>query len=763
MKPGRSKYLPALIIFAVAFLVRLIYFLQIRSSFPGWDTPILDMLYHDQWARRIAGGEWFGTAPFFRAPFYAYFVGTVYALAGPIYSVPILIQHVIGALSCSLIFAFTETWFDRRTALTAATVSVFYWVFVYFENELLLDSLLVPMSVALIWLLMRAAKRPARSTLFQAGLVLGLAVITRPNFLAFMPFIMIWMWLVYSKKTAPTIRRFSMLTLGTALVILPVALHNTLAGGEFVLVSSQGGVNFYIGNNSQTNGTSPIIPELGVDWTLQECEQLARDESGTTNREMTHTAVSSHFYGKAVRYITGHPLDWVKLTLKKTALFWNAHEIQNNRNLYFLRKYASITHILPPLFWLVSPLSLVGLLLIFRYKRNYHIIGMFVIVYMMTVVLFFVNARFRLPVLPFLIILSSIVFWRVIDWVREKNYGVLASYGVLMVFLFPLTNTTRFDVLQQNYSKSHYSLGISYLQKGLLAEASAEFDRAIQLNPGLPYVHFNKGLIHFRQGNADMAKREFERELAGNPDNVDAYSSLSVLARSDGRYSDALAHIRSALERAPRDPRACVQEILVLELMGRNDDAFSRAERLVSIDPDYPPGHYLLGRMLFQRGLYDRAERELQPLTELDLSPSGDQQALTDLYSRQEDKTIEPKRMAALAHYLLGMKRLREGRLDAAIACFEQSVDIAPENADAWSNLGLACDRSDKAMAAHDRAIQIQPENPILYFNRGMTLAKMEQYEKARENLNRALQLNPDFQMARDRLKMLESYIDGSQ
>ncbi len=762
MKTSQSKYLPAVALFAVALLVRIIYFLQIRSNFPGWDTPILDMLFHDQWARRIAAGDLAGTTPFFRAPFYPYFVGALYSIFGPIYSVPILVQHLIGAFSCSLTYLFTLTCFDRRTARTAGILSLFYWVFIYFENELLLDSLLVPISIALIWLLIRAARNPNGPALFSTGLVFGLAIITRPNYLAFAPFLLIWMWFVFSKNFLLTAKRLLPLAIGSALAILPVTLHNLIAGGEFVLVSSQGGINFYIGNNQNADGTSPIIPELGIDWTLEECAELALRESGAPGKEITNSKVSSHFYGKAIQFIAEQPLVWSKLTLKKLGFFWNAHEIQNNRNLYFLRQYASVTRILPPLFCIVSPLSILGLLLIFRYNRRYHIIGLFVIVYMLTVVMFFVNARFRLPVLPFLIILASIAFWKIFDMARERKFKKLAPYCGLLLLLFPLTNIDFPSTAQSNFSKSYYSLGVSYLQKGLLEKALDEFDRAIRMNPGLPFAHFNKGLIHHQQNNPEMARKEFELELDWNPHNVEAHMSLSILDRAEKRYPDALAHIQNALKTSPGHPRASVQEILVLELAGRSEEAYARAENLVIRAPDYPPGHYLRGRMLFHQGRFDLAEEELQWLTRIERSPSENRSGTTDLYKGPEESAIEPDRMMSMANFYLGMMRLQGGRPELAVEYFEKSVEISPDQAEAWSNLGLARSDAVQSVAAHDRAIQIQPENPIFHFNKGMTLARTGDYEKGRESLLQAIALNPDFEVARERIKMLEAYISAS-
>ena len=44
-----------------------------------------------------------------------------------------------------------------------------------------------------------------------------------------------------------------------------VTLYNATAGGDLVLIASQGGVNFYIGNNERSDGRTAIVPvETGL-------------------------------------------------------------------------------------------------------------------------------------------------------------------------------------------------------------------------------------------------------------------------------------------------------------------------------------------------------------------------------------------------------------------------------------------------------------------------------------------------------------------
>jgi hypothetical protein len=68
-------------IFGVALVVRLVHVWQLRRS-PFFSVLMGDSRGYDEWARRIAGGEWIGKDVFYQAPLYPYMLGVIYAIAG---------------------------------------------------------------------------------------------------------------------------------------------------------------------------------------------------------------------------------------------------------------------------------------------------------------------------------------------------------------------------------------------------------------------------------------------------------------------------------------------------------------------------------------------------------------------------------------------------------------------------------------------------------------------------------------------------------
>ena len=58
---------------------------------------------YDQWAQRLAGGDWIGTDVFYQAPLYPYFLGVVYAIAGHDLLAVRIVQALVGSLSAVLV------------------------------------------------------------------------------------------------------------------------------------------------------------------------------------------------------------------------------------------------------------------------------------------------------------------------------------------------------------------------------------------------------------------------------------------------------------------------------------------------------------------------------------------------------------------------------------------------------------------------------------------------------------------------------------
>ena len=81
-----------------------------------------------------------------------------------------------------------------------------------------------------------------------------------------------------------------------------------------LLMASQGGINFYLGNTDEADGLSAIMPEpLGHNWRIEDITYLAEVDCG---RELKPGEVSTYWTGRALKWIQAHPGRFHLLHLK---------------------------------------------------------------------------------------------------------------------------------------------------------------------------------------------------------------------------------------------------------------------------------------------------------------------------------------------------------------------------------------------------------------------------------------------------------------
>ena len=128
------------LILGLALLVRMVY-LYIYQGLPDWQQLTVDNFYHHHWALSIAGGNVFGDTTYFRAPFYVYCLSALYAVFGASLWVGRLFGLAVGLASVALTYLLGRRVFGQKVGLGAAAVHAVYPWILYFESELLLDSL----------------------------------------------------------------------------------------------------------------------------------------------------------------------------------------------------------------------------------------------------------------------------------------------------------------------------------------------------------------------------------------------------------------------------------------------------------------------------------------------------------------------------------------------------------------------------------------------------------------------------------------------
>ncbi len=573
---------------AAAAAVRLVaFFLNARGN-PAFDYLIMDSAHIDQWARALAAGEGSGGV-YFRGPLVPYLLSLVYRASGGSVAAAVLLNHAAGAATCALVYLLAREYFGRAVAITAGLLAALYWPMIYFEGEILIEPVFILLAVLGLWRLARAAARPTAAGSVTAGALIGLAALARPTILALLPAIPIVYLASRADGDAPASRarrlRLGLAAAAAALVmLLPAAIHNYRAERAFVPVTWSGGLNFYIGNNASSDGRSAFLPAAGAEWMGggDEALALAASEAG---RPLKAAEASNLYLRKGLSWIASDPGGAAVLALKKLYMFWEGPERSNEKYLYFFWHRFGLGRAQLPGFWLVSPLALAAMALLWPRRRELSLLYLFVLAYLVGVVAFFVVARYRLPAAPVLVIFAAWTLVECFESARGRRRGALARAGALVVAFFAIANASYpsfFKSRAQHLAMAHYTLAGAHMrsgnEEGVLRELGAS-RRAFEQAPSRYY--------------AAMAQ--------------DIYFKLGVLWYERGRCDEAISALANVLPSDPRAKEALVMFADCCEKMDRMVDAGRAYESILGIEPGNRDAMEGIIRCLEATGAYGKA------------------------------------------------------------------------------------------------------------------------------------------------------------
>lgn len=201
---------------------------------------------------------------------------------------------------------------------------------------------------------------------------------------------------------------------------------------------------------------------------------------------------------------------------------------------------------------------------------------------------------------------------------------------------------------------------------------------------------------------------------------IDFYN-VAVDAIQSGRLDDALTAAESSLTENPKDAETWQLYVIVLNALGRSEDARKATAKLREL------------------GLGEADDFLLQAA---EAASSGDLATAISHYESALETCGE--RPEIHAGYALAL--MESERPDEALAAAKQAVSLAPDDARANYALGHILrlrGENDEALAALTLAVTAEPDLMLAVYEQGMLLADKDRLEQALENFTRYLKANP--------------------
>src|SRR6185436_5136570 len=244
-----------------------------------------------------------------------------------------------------------------------------------------------------------------------------------------------------------------------------------------------------------------------------------------------------------------------------------------------------------------------------------------------------------------------------------------------------------------------------------------------------PYEFFQQGSAYLerydKEENIDAALQDFQAALARDKNYSPAYAGLGI--------------VYLVKYQANRD-----KQLL--------DTAFANAKQAVDLNGQLADSRVSLGRVLVERGEYDKAEVELKQALTVDPLNAGAHRGLGDVERARKHwpeaetlykKAIELRPKDWDLRFALGNFYFRTSRYAEAEQAFADLIKLAPDCYFGYRNLGSVYhmqSRFAEASAEYQKALQIKP-SAITYSNLGTSLFFQGLYQQSVVAMEKAVEM----------------------
>ena len=468
-------------IFVIALGIRIIHQISVSLYDPMYGFLLRggDNHTYDRWASEISQAFLLGweRIPFFHGPLYPYFLSLIYLRFGHHHDPAAWIQRGVGALTVVLIFYLARRVFGKKAGWFAGLGAALSPLALFYEGELLVETLLLFLHVALLCILVVAAERRTIRWWLFCGLVLGICCVGRPNALLLLPVAAVWIGAVAAGGWKGRLKSVTLFAVAAVIVISPVTLLNYVVGDRFFLVTYSGGYNLYIGNAPDAIGVFFTPPSMKAIREVEQKEDMDIDWRGYLWKEWQ-----------------SNPMLVPRKLWLKTRLYWQSGELPCDVNFYLRQPYSPFYRL--PFRWaFVAPLGLVGLISAFLRKSprtltdGRIILATYLLVYSASVILVFVPGRLRMPALAVLFLFSGYALAFLVEAItsviRTRQFRPHLHWAVAVLIcslVLGMVLITPDDTLLIRWN-DYFNMGSAYELKEEYENALNQYERAAERAP----------------------------------------------------------------------------------------------------------------------------------------------------------------------------------------------------------------------------------------------------------------------------------------
>lgn len=569
MRTRRKEFNAVLAVFLFAVIVQAVFVVESHTS-PAFRYPLVDSATYHNHAMELASGESRNSGPFWQPPLYPFFLGVLYSLMPPdMFATRLLHGLVLGSAAAVLLYLLSRRLAGSVGGMICACSLALYGPWLFYSSQLLPTGLATVLGTGFVFSCLWFGRNPCYARSVLAGVLLGLGAITVPSILVVLPLAVVWIPLQLGRHRKGALGVTAAFLLAVAFCILPVTAYNFAKSGEFVPISTNAGINLYIGNNPEFSETMEIMP--GFEWdqlTVRPYREGGADNAAEAN---------AYFIEQTLQFIVEQPVLFAKGIWQKACMLLNSKEIPRNVDLY---AFARRSEVLRVLIWrlgsfgfplgILWPLALLGLVFGPYRDDSFKLLAGATLLYIFSIILFFPASRYLMPAVPWLIACAAAGVRNVCLKGRESRLKVILPAVVLVAFTILANLPLRRTLAATNHeAELETYVGAALQVRGRPRQALNHYRQAIQHQNSNSRAWFYAGTAWRELGQPTKAMEAQRQALVYNPENYRAMNELAVLLFRKQKYRESEKLLRKSLELNPGDPAVMKNLAVLLLKQGR--------------------------------------------------------------------------------------------------------------------------------------------------------------------------------------------------
>jgi tetratricopeptide (TPR) repeat protein len=308
------------------------------------------------------------------------------------------------------------------------------------------------------------------------------------------------------------------------------------------------------------------------------------------------------------------------------------------------------------------------------------------------------------------------------------------------------------------------------IASGHAAKAEPDMRKLSAEHPKASAVQAQIGTMHVANREYREARGAFERSVAVDPTQLEALTGLVTLDLVEKQPAQATRRIDAALARKPRDTGLMLLAGRTYATAGDLSRAETILKKAIEVNPSAFQAYSLLGQLYVRQKKLPQAISEFEHLAKQRPKSVG-APTLVAMLLQAQGKTSEARqryervlqtdpRAAVAANNLAWLYAEQGERLDTALQLAQAAKAQLPGRAEVDDTLGwvyLKKDLATLAVRSFQESIEKDPKNPSFHYHLGLAYEKTGDPERARQALEQALALNPNFNGADHARKTLQS------